>query len=223
MPFKKYHIISTAFCVIVIISNIISAKMVLLPFFQDFSVPAGLLTYPLTFFLSDLVTEIYGAIRAKKMVYLAFGMSILSFFIIKIALLVPSPTVENHKQFQDVFGLSGTVLFASLTAYIVSQTIDIQIYAIIKSWTGEPYLWLRNNGSTLIAQLIDTTIVNLIHLHLGVGMEIQQVLLVIIFSYTYKCTLSIAMTPIFYFTVSMFRGRRESSKASPTRALARQK
>ncbi len=128
MPFKKYHIISTAFCVIVIISNIISAKMVLLPFFQNFSVPAGLLTYPITFFLSDLVTEVYGSIRAKKMVYLAFGMSILSFFIIKIALLVPSPSIENHRQFQEIFGLSGTILFASLTAYIVSQTLDIQIY-----------------------------------------------------------------------------------------------
>lgn len=205
ITFKIYHIISTAFCVIVIISNTISPKMALLPFFQDFSVPAGLLTYPLTFFLSDLVAEIYGAKRAKQMVYLAFGMSILSFLMIRIALLVPSPTAENHKQFQDVFGLNGTILFASLTAYIMAQTLDIKIYAIIKIWTGESHLWVRNNGSTLIAQLIDTAIVNLIHLYLGMGMEISQVISIMLFSYIYKCTLSIALTPFFYFTVSLFR------------------
>jgi uncharacterized integral membrane protein (TIGR00697 family) len=181
--------------------------MVLLPFFQNFSVPAGLLTYPLTFFLSDLVTEVYGARKAKKMVYLAFGMSVLSFLIIKIAVLLPSPTIENYRQFQNVFSLNGTILFGSLTAYIVSQTLDIQIYAMIKSCTGEPYLWLRNNGSTLIAQLIDTIIVNFIHLYLGVGMEIQQVLCIILFSYTYKCTLSIAITPMFYFTVARIRSQ----------------
>lgn len=118
--------------------------------------PAGLLLYPLTFFLSDLVTEVYGATKATMMVYLAFGLSILSCFIITITLLAPSPTKENYQQFQNVFCLSGVLLIASLTAYVVSQIVDIHIYSILKLWTGESYLWLRNNVSTLIAQLMDT-------------------------------------------------------------------
>lgn len=181
--------------------------MVLLPFFQNFSVPAGLLLYPLTFFLSDLVTEVYGATRAKKMVYLAFGLSVLSCFIITITLLAPSPTKENYQQFQNVFCFSGVLLIASLTAYVVSQIVDIHIYSILKLWTGEPYLWLRNNGSTLIAQLMDTTIVNFIHLYLGMGMEGSEVISIIKFSYTYKCIWSVMMTPFFYCAVSRFKNR----------------
>ncbi len=205
MSGNNYHILSTAFCVIVIISNVISAKMVSLPFFQNFSIPVGLLTYPLSFFLSDLVTEIYGAVKARRMVYLALGMSFLSFLIIKMALVLPSPTIENHHQFQGAFGLSGTVLFGSLTAYIVSQTVDIQIYTRIKMWTGESHLWLRNNGSTFIAQLIDTAIVNVVHLYMGMGLEMAQVIWIILFSYTYKCTVSVVMTPFFYLMVSTFK------------------
>lgn len=179
--------------------------MILLPFFKDFSIPAGLLVYPLSFFLCDLITEIYGTIQAKKMVYLAFGLSLLSCLIITVTLFAPSPTRENYQQFQDVFGLSGILLVASLIAYIVSQTIDIQIYAIIKLWTGEHHLWLRNNGSTWIAQLVDTVIVNFIHLYLGVGMKISEVIFIVLFSYTYKCFSSIAMTPFFYFAVSKYK------------------
>jgi uncharacterized integral membrane protein (TIGR00697 family) len=95
--------------------------------------------------------------------------------------------------------LNGVILIASLTAYIVSQTIDIQIYSLIKKWTGQNYLWVRNNGATLIAQLIDTTIINLIYLKGGLGMDMDQVLPMMAFSYVYKCSFSIAFTPLFYF------------------------
>lgn len=77
--FSLYQLLSTAFCVILVMSNVISAKMIALPFF-DFTIPAGLIAYPLTFLLSDLVTEIYGPRQAKTMVYIALIMSVLSFF-----------------------------------------------------------------------------------------------------------------------------------------------
>src|SRR4051794_18208857 len=91
---KMYQGITAAFCIIVIMSNIISAKMVRLPFFHDFSIPAGLIIYPLTFLLSDLVTEIFGAKKAKFMVYIAFGMNILSFVLIEFALLLPAASLD---------------------------------------------------------------------------------------------------------------------------------
>ena len=200
-----YYLVNSIFCVVVIVSNIISPKMVKLPYFQDFSIPAGLITYPLTFFISDLVTEIYGAKKAKEMVYHAFGMSIVSYLIIKIALILPSSNAENQLYFEKILGLNGVILIASLTAYIFSQIIDIQLYALIRKWTGENYLWLRNNGATLIAQLVDTTIVNIIYLKMGAGMEMGQVFSIMIFSYVYKCAFSMAFTPLFYFFVFIFK------------------
>lgn len=202
-----YYIIHSMFCIALVIGNIISTKMVKLPLFQDFSIPAGILTYPLTFFLSGLVTEIYGSNLAKKMVYHAFGMSIFSYFLIKVALLLPSPNLEKSLHFQEVLGLNGIILLASLTGYIFSQTIDIYLYARIKSCTGPKYLWLRNNGSTITAQLIDTMIVNIIHLKLGVGMTMAQLFPIMLFSYLYKCSFSLVFTPLFYFLVFLFKRR----------------
>ena len=179
--------------------------MVNLPYFQSLAIPAGLITYPLTFFISDFVTEVYGSRKAKEMVYHAFGMSILAYLIIKTALVLPSLDSENQLYFEASLGLNSMIIKASLTAYIFSQTNDIQLYALIKKWTGENYLWLRNNVSTLIAQLIDTIIVNVIYLKLGIGMELTQVFAIILFSYMYKCILSIAFTPLFYLLLSIFK------------------
>lgn len=196
-----YLIICAAFSVIVVLSNIISAKMVKLPYFQDFSIPAGLITYPLTFLLSDLITEIYGAKKAKLVVYIAFGMSLLSFGIIQLALLLPFAPSEEQQAFKTVLGLSGLRVFSSMTAYLIAQIVDIQLYALIKRWTGDRFLWLRNNGSTCVSQLVDTIAIDMIYLFWGLGMGMEQVLPIMLFSYAYKAFFSLANTPLFYLCV----------------------
>lgn len=197
---KIYHAISAAFCVIVVLSNIISAKMVVLPYI-GFSIPAGLITYPLTFLLSDLVTEFFGAKKAKFMVYIALVMNLLSFGIIELALWLPTDMLGDQNAFQIVLGLSGLRIFSSLTAYIIAQLADIQLYAMIKKWTGPRYLWLRNNGSTCISQMIDTVAVDIIFLYWGLNMAMEEVVPIMIFSYAYKALFSVSTTPIFYFCV----------------------
>ncbi len=203
-----YQIISATFCVIVVVSNIISAKLVRVPYFQNFAIPAGLIIYPLAFLLSDFVTEIFGAKKAKQMVYIAFGMSLLSFGLIQIALQLPSVFSDNEEAFQAVLGLSGIRICASLTAFIVAQIVDIQLYTLIKRWTGFRFLWLRNNGSTWVSQLLDTIIIDLIYFFWGMGMSLEQVFPIMLFSYAYKVGWSVLMTPLFYifmFVASRFR------------------
>lgn len=157
-----YQSLVASFAVIVVMSNILSAKMVSLPWI-GLVVPAGLITYPITFLLSDLVTEVFGAKRAKLMVYIAFAMSLLSFGLIQIGLALPN-AMEGQKEFQAVLGLSGLRIFSSLVSYAAAQLVDIQLYAAIKRWTGPKWLWLRNNGSTCAAQLVDTVMIDLIFL-----------------------------------------------------------
>ncbi len=197
---KIYHAISAAFCVIVVLSNIISAKMVVLPY-VDLSIPAGLVTYPLTFLLSDLVTEFFGAKKAKLMVYIALGMNCLSFGIIEVAVWLPTDMPDSQNAFKAVLGLSGLRIFSSLTAYGIAQIANIQLYALIKKWTGPRFLWLRNSGSTCISQMIDTVAIDIIFLYWGLNMEVQQVLPIMIFSYAYKALFSFAATPLLYFGV----------------------
>lgn len=196
-----YQAIAAAFCVIVVMSNIISAKMVALPFLTGFVLPAGLLTYPLTFLLSDLTTEIFGAKKAQQMVYVALAMNILSLVIIQIALLLPAADGYPQDAFTETLGLSGLRIFASLTAYLVSQTIDIHLYAAIKRWTGTRFLWLRNNGSTCVSQLADTVLIDIIYLYMGLGMPLSELMPIMCFSYGYKAFFSAATTPFIYFGV----------------------
>ncbi len=200
-----YQIISACFCVIVVISNLLSAKMVKLPLFP--LIPAGLIFYPLTFLLSDLVTEVFGPKRAKLMIYIALAMNLLSLALIQISLILPSAAFEEQKAFQAVLGLSGLRIFSSLISYITSQVIDIQIYAAIKQWTGPRLLWLRNNGSTCLSQIIDTVMVDLIFLWWGLGMTLTEVIPIMLFSYAYKACFSIASTPLFYLLVFIVRGK----------------
>lgn len=203
--FTVYQIISAAFCVIVVISNIISAKMVKLPYLHDFSIPAGLILYPLTFLLSDLVTEIYGPKKAKLMVYIALGMNLLNFALIQFALILPASFEGEQAAFRAVLGLSGLRIFSSLTAYVVAQIVDIQLYALIKRWTGPHFLWLRNNGSTCASQIVDTVIVDIIYLYWGLEMGLMEVISIMCLSYIYKAFFSIANTPLFYLSVYLVK------------------
>lgn len=196
-----YHVISAAFCTIVIISNIISAKMVQLPF--GFILPAGLLTYPLTFLISDFVTEIYGSKKARSMVYLTLMMNLLSFGIIYLSLNLPSISESENIAFKVVLGLSGLRIFSSLVAFLVAQIVDIQLYALIKHYTGLKFLWLRNNGSTCISQIVDTVTIDMIYLYWGLGLSLEHVMPIMLASYTYKAFFSFACTPLFYLSISL--------------------
>ncbi len=203
-PQILYQVICSSFSVIVVISNILSAKMIMLPLFH-LIVPAGLIIYPITFLLSDLVTEIFGAKQAKLMVYVALAMSLLSFAVIQIGLNLPGIELEEQKAFQAVLGLTGLRVFSSLISYLTSQIVDIQLYAAIKRWTGPKFLWLRNNGSTCISQIVDTVMIDLIFLWWGLGMTMAEVAPIMVFSYLYKACFSIACTPLFYTLVFIQR------------------
>lgn len=192
------------FSAIVVASNLLSANMVNLPYLA-LSIPAGLLTYPLTFLLSDFVTEIFGAAKAKLMVYMALFMSLLTFGVIQFALLMPKNWIEDHETVHVFLTLSGLRIFASIVSYVSAQLIDIQIYAAIKQLTGPQFLWLRNNASTCISQIFDTLINDMIFLWWGLGMTIAEVAPIMIFSYAYKAFFSVASTPLLYFLVYLIR------------------
>ncbi|MFC2049383.1 queuosine precursor transporter [Chlamydiota bacterium] len=200
-----YQLISTAFCILVVISNVISAKMVPLPYFEEFYVPAGLMIYPLSFMLSGLVTEIYGAKKARRMVAITLCMNILTFGILQIALSLPGQSATEHAAFQAVLGLSGLRIFSSLAAYCAAQLVDIQIYAMIKRWTGFRFLWVRANGSTWLSQLVDTVLIDMIFFYWGLNMPFIEVAPIMIFSLLYKVFFSLATTPLFYLLVFFFR------------------
>lgn len=205
-----YQLISTGFCVIVLLSNLLSAKMVPLPWLH-LTIPAGLITYPLTFFISDLVTELFGAKRARLMVFIALGMNLLSLGIIQIGLALPGQGVEEERAFQAVLGLGALRIFSSLISYLAAQLVDIQLYAAIRRWTGSKWLWLRANGSVFVSQIVDTVLIDLLCLSWGLSMPLAEVVPIMLFSYLYKALFSVACTPLFYLFVQLLKQNKKPS------------
>lgn len=200
--------ISTAFSLLIVLSNIISVKLVRVPYFQEFGIPAGLLTYPLTYLLANLVTEIYGTKEARCMVYMAIVMNLLSFGVIELARILPASQEEQQASFTAILGMSSLRIFCSITATAVAQIADIHLYSFIKRWTGSSYL-LRNNGAACTSLLVDTVILDLLYFYWGLGMEMQAVMPILCISYAYKILFSIANTPLYYLL--LFALRRQPS------------
>lgn len=193
-----YLSIVTLFCVMGILSNIIASKILQL---GSVIAPAGLLTYPLTFCIGDLVTELYGRKRGQYMVILGFAMNILAASIIHVTLTLPAHDPIKHEAFSLVFSHNSIIVFASLCAYLIAQLTDINLYALIYRLTGSKNLWLRSNVSTLISQALDTVIVILITFWWGLGYDFSTALSLMISSYLYKALFAVAMTPVYYYAV----------------------
>lgn len=212
---KFYLVITALFSVLLVLTNILGIKYIQAPFVPSLALSASILVYPLTFFLTDLVTEIWNLKRAQLMVILGFAFSLLAVFIVHLVQLWPAHpywaapenpfgyTTANEYQtaFDSVFSINGKILLGSMIAYLISQFIDAHLFQFIRKLTGEKWLWLRSNAATMVAQLFDTVIVNAIvlywglHLDWDVGIEIMKA------SYLYKLIITILCTPFFYIVV----------------------
>ena len=131
-----------------------------LPFIGDyvFEQSVGLLPYPVTFLVTDIISEIYGRKKANLVVTSGLVASMFMLIIVTVAngvTVAPWSPVDSDT-FNKVFGLSGAAVFASMMAYLVAQYTDVRIFHFWKRLTKGKHLWLRNNASTFFSQFIDT-------------------------------------------------------------------
>lgn len=218
---QLYALIASAFVVTLVLTNVVAAKLFAVPlpgFLQELmgrevlTLTAGLVTYPVTFLLTDTVAEIWGQRRAAFMVWAGFAMSFLMLIVLRIAVaLEPSPIwsleVEGTASFSTpseaqaayaaTFFAPGILVLASMSAYLVAQLVDVRLYHFWWRVTGGKHLWLRNNGSTWISQLLDTTIVNSIFLPF-LGVPWAEIWVIIAASYVAKLLIAALDTPLIY-------------------------
>ena len=218
-----YLTLTVTFSVFLVLSNAISCKIFRIPFTYDLALPIGVITYPGTFLITDIVSEVWGPKRANTLVHLGFFMSLLMVVIVQIAVALPpselwiSSSIENSFQYQEayeaVFSTSIVAFIASMTAYVFAQLIDIRIFHFIKYKTRGKHLWLRNNLSTLCSQIIDTVIVSSIFLYWGLQLDFITGLEIMLSSYSYKAIFALIDTPFCYLGVSLIRNRLKKSES----------
>ena len=173
-----------------------------------FEISVGILPYPITFLITDLISEIYGKQKANEVVVGGVLASFFALGIVFVAAAVPatdwSPISDGL--FASVFGSTSIAVLASMLAYLFAQFIDIQLYHYWKRLTKGKHLWLRNNCSTFFSQLVDTATVLILLCLFG---EISWSLFtgLLIAGVAFKILIAAFDTPFLYLGVFLFRKR----------------
>ncbi len=195
--------ISGIFIGCLICSNLIIQKFFTANFLSfNFVLSVGIIPYPITFLCTDLISEIYGKNKANQVVIAGFITSLFILLIMTIANMVEAVSWSpvNQETFNQVFGLFTPAVIASLLAYLVAQFIDIRVFHFWKNLTEGKHLWLRNNGSTIFSQLIDTSLVLLVLCVFGV-VSWDKFNDLFLNGFTFKLIFALADTPFFYLGV----------------------
>ncbi|PTX44380.1 hypothetical protein C8P64_0359 [Christiangramia gaetbulicola] len=155
-----YMILSALFIASLVVSNLIFQKFFYWDFFglYTFEISVGILPYPVTFLITDIISEVYGKKKANLVVTTGIFASFFSLLIVYASDAVPATSWSpiNNQLFGKVFGATAIAVFASMVAYLLAQYIDIQIFHFWKRLTKGKHLWLRNNFSTFLSQFVDT-------------------------------------------------------------------
>lgn len=203
-----YLILAALFIASLVTSNLIFQKFFYWEPFNlyRFEISVGILPYPITFLITDILSEIYGKKKANQVVVAGIFASFFSMLIILIADYAPAidKSPINNETFNTVFGLSPLAVLASMLAYLFAQFVDIRIFHFWKDLTKGKHLWLRNNFSTFLSQFIDTfTVLFLLCSFKVLPWNIFGSLL--LSGFLFKVIIAALDTPILYIVVYWFR------------------
>lgn len=207
---RIYLILGGLFIASLVVSNLIFQKFFSWDFFgfYTFEVSVGILPYPITFLITDIISEVYGKQKANHVVTTGIFASFFSLLIIYSAIAVPATSWSpvDDELFSMVFGATTIAVFASMTAYLLAQYIDIQLFHFWKKLTRGRHLWLRNNFSTFLSQFVDTFSVLFLLCSFGkIPWELFGALL--LSGFLFKVIVAALDTPFLYACVYALRKR----------------
>ncbi len=203
-----YFILGGMFIASLVVSNLIFQKFFYWDFFglYTFQISVGILPYPITFLVTDIISEVYGAKKANQVVTAGIFASLFSLLIIFVANAVPATSTSpiTNEVFTSVFGKSALAVVASMIAYLAAQYIDIYIFHFWKRLTKGKMLWVRNNFSTITSQFVDTLSVLLLLCSFEIlPWDIFTQLL--ISGFLFKLLIALLDTPLLYAAVWFFQ------------------
>jgi queuosine precursor transporter len=178
---RLYIWLACFFCSCLLIADIVGIKLFRIPL--GFSVPVpwsdqpitaiehtcGMITFPVTFLLTDLINEYYGKKGARRITWIGLTMGLFVFGIMNLAQYMPyldAPFNVKPESFNGVFGSAKGMYIASMVAFLAGQMSDIAIFGLFKRLTGNRMIWLRSTGSTVISQFIDSFFVSFVAFYL---------------------------------------------------------
>lgn len=177
----------------------------------------GVLPYPITFLCTDFISEFYGKKRASNVVWVGFVLNLWVVFILWLGGILPPipheiPTTDANYVFYQIRHLTFSTTFASMIAYLTAQFVDVHIFHFLKRKTAGKKLWIRNNGSTLTSQLVDTLAVVFITYSFTNAIEVPSdythaefLIILILSGYSFKVVVALLDTIPFYLGVRFLK------------------
>ncbi len=201
--FRHLDTITVVFVTLLLLSNIVAVKI---SSFGSLILPAAVILFPLTYIFGDVLTEVYGFARARKVIWLGFGANIaMALIFTLVAKLPPAAPWPFQTDFVHILGQTPRIVGASIIAYFLGEFLNSYVLAKIKIRMNGKQLWIRTIASTIVGEAIDTTL--FITLAFAGVMPASIITSLIISSYLVKVGIEIIFTPVTYAVVNLLKRR----------------
>ncbi len=199
--YRFFDILVALFVAVLLISNIASTKILT---FWKFTFDGGTLLFPLSYIFGDILTEVYGFRRSRRVIWLGFFCALLMSLVLFVVQSLPPAADWPHQQaFENLLGFVPRIVLASLVAYFMGEFSNSVTLSLLKIKTKGKFLWVRTIMSTIIGEGIDTMVFCMVAFY---GVLPNNVLWAVILSnYIFKCSIEILFTPLTYLIVNMLK------------------
>ena len=207
--FRYYDLITAAFVTVLLCSNLIGVhkvSQVNLPFYGEYIYGAGVLFFPISYLFGDILTEVYGYARSRKVIWAGFGALIFASLMSYVVMALPpakTMSAEQQQALNLIFGQTPRIVLASLTAFWLGEFVNSFVLAKMKLFSAGKYLWMRTIGSTVLGETADSLVFYPIAFY-GTWSN-EQLVSVMIGNYFIKVLWEVLATPFTYLIVNFLK------------------
>ena len=207
--FRYFDFVMAAFVTILLLSNVLGAGKVaalVVPGFGEWPFGAGVLFFPISYVLGDILTEVYGYAHARRCIWAGFAaLLFMALMAMVVVALPPAPDWPGQASYEQVFGQVPRIVLASIVAFWAGEFANSYVLARMKIWTKGRHLWSRTIGSTVVGQGIDSLIFYPLAFY-GVW-ESETLLQVLLIQFALKVAWEVLLTPLTYAIVGWLKRR----------------
>ena len=209
--YRYLNFVTSVFVTCLIVANIIAVKRIGIAWFM---VPAGVIIFPVSYIIADVLTEVYGFERARRAIWIGFGCNAVAVVAIMVAGRLPShPSWEGQAAYLEILGFAPRLLVASFVAYLAGEFLNAVVLAKMKVATQGKWLWVRTIASTMVGQGVDSLL--FISLAFVGVMGIRDIAITVVSQWAIKTIYEAIATPATYWVVRVLK-RRERIDAYDT-------
>lgn len=200
---RYYDIVLAVFAAILLISNLAATKLIA---FGPIITDGGAILFPLAYIFGDILTEVYGYKYARRAIWTAFGVMVLAVFAFTVVRFLPAAEFyTDQAAFESVLGFFPRIVIGSLAAFLAGSFVNSFILAKLKVKTKGKHLWARLIGSTVVGELIDTTVFALVAF--GGILSALDMIIFILIGWGFKTAVEIILLPVTYRVIAFFKKR----------------